>query len=168
DSGLKASSMHVAHYIVGMGFYALCCLSLLLELNSRETDQDLDFVGGFCAISGLSLFCWASRHQYECHAILFKLRMQGERKTDDSKPVSRYNVPHGDWFTYVSSPHYFAEILIYTSIYVATGLANYTWMLGISFVISNLGWGAYQSQLWYRRNFSDFPPNRKALVPYLW
>eukprot|EP00041_Stephanoeca_diplocostata_P038767 m.1552260 g.1552260 ORF g.1552260 m.1552260 type:complete len:65 (+) comp25267_c4_seq10:288-482(+) len=46
------------------------------------------------------------------HYILASLRSHGTT----ARTQSRYAIPYVDWFHWVSSPHYFGEILIYASI----------------------------------------------------
>eukprot|EP01134_Creolimax_fragrantissima_P005463 CFRG5463T1 len=169
--GSKPSTMHVAHYMVGLVFYALCCSSLVFEWNIDDTSFYTDTYDTVLMLLGSFIFLWASKHQHRCHEILFELRLEGELEgisATNGAEKSRYKVPHGDWFRYVSSPHYCAEIIIYVSILIATGLTNFTWLLSITFVASNLAWGAYQTQKWYKGAFLEYPADRKILLPGVW
>ena len=69
-------------------------------------------------------------------------------------------------FRLVSCPNYFGEILIWI------GWAVATWSLpGLSFAIwtmANLVPRAWKHHLWYRHQFPDYPPERKALLPWVW
>ena len=76
-----------------------------------------------------------------------------------------YKVPEGWLFKYVSSPHYFGEIIEWA------GWAVLTWSLsGLAFFIftfANLFPRAISSHKWYRQNFPGYPSNRKAVIPFI-
>jgi hypothetical protein len=78
---------------------------------------------------------------------------------------SEYRIPHGGLFRYVSCANYFGETVEWF------GWALATWSLpGLGFAIwtmANLAPRARSHHLWYRRNFPDYPPERKALIPFL-
>ena len=77
-----------------------------------------------------------------------------------------YAIPQGGLFRWVSSPHYLGEILQWC------GWAVLTWSLaGLAFALftfCNLAPRALSNQRWYRQQFSDYPGNRKILLPGLW
>jgi len=77
-----------------------------------------------------------------------------------------YKVPYGGLYRWISCPNYLGEILTWV------GWAVATWSLpGLSFAvwtIANLVPRARAHHAWYRANFSDYPPRRKALVPGVW
>jgi len=113
---------------------------------------------------GICLFTWASLHQHRCHRILANLRDHGVRRNRSDRS---YSLPQGDWFEYVSSPHYFAEVLIYASllvIFVATDWRTNWWLVEV-FTASTLLLGARQVHLWYRLKFEDYPKHRKIIIP---
>ena len=110
---------------------------------------------------GLSLFAWASLHQYRCHKILANLR--AERNNFDHS----YYLPKGDWFEYVSCPHYLAEVLIYVALlifFVATDWRT-NWWLVVVFTTSTLLLSARQVSLWYKLKFEDYPTQWKIILP---
>jgi 3-oxo-5-alpha-steroid 4-dehydrogenase 1 len=76
-----------------------------------------------------------------------------------------YKIPRGGLHECVSSPNYLGEIVEWF------GWALATWSLpGLAFAIyttANLGPRAMQHHAWYRRTFPDYPPRRKALLPFL-
>ena len=88
---------------------------------------------------------------------LFELRNHGDKD---------YKIPSGGLFDWVSCPNYFGEILEWL------GWAIATWSLaGLSFalwVIANLAPRARSNHQWYKENFSDYPKNRKKLIPGIW
>ena len=83
------------------------------------------------------------------------------------KPSSdeRYNIPKGGLFKFVSSAHYFGEIVEWI------GWAVLTWSLpGLAFAMftsANLVPRALFYHKWYKKNFTDYPTDRKAIFPYL-
>ena len=88
-----------------------------------------------------------------------KLRMMRSNSPD------AYVVPKGWLFNYISSPHYFGEIIEWT------GWAVLTWSVpGLAFAVftfANLFPRAVASHRWYKQNFPDYPRNRKAVIPFV-
>jgi 3-oxo-5-alpha-steroid 4-dehydrogenase 1 len=78
---------------------------------------------------------------------------------------SDYRIPYGGFFRWVSCPNYFGEIIEWT------GWALATWSLaGLGFAlwtVANLVPRALFHHKWYYKTFRDYPPERKALVPFL-
>ena len=89
--------------------------------------------------------------------ILFSLRKKG---------VQDYKIPKKGLFKWVSSPNYLGEIIEWF------GWALATWSFaGLSFAIwslANLMPRARSNHKWYLDNFSDYPTERKALIPKIW
>ncbi|MBN1305159.1 MAG: DUF1295 domain-containing protein [Anaerolineales bacterium] len=85
---------------------------------------------------------------------LRQLRQPGERD---------YKIPYGGLYEYISCPNYFGEILEWT------GWAIATWSLpGLTFAIwtlANLIPRARSHHQWYHQQFSEYPCERKALIP---
>lgn len=102
------------------------------------------FVGGFVA-------------HVTADRLLHSLRRPGE---------TGYQIPQGGLFRWVSAPNYLGEIVEWTSWALAT------WSLaGLSFALwtaANLAPRAMSHHRWYREQFPDYPPERKALLPGLW
>jgi len=88
--------------------------------------------------------------------IIRNLRKPGE---------TRYKIPYGGMFKYVSCPSYFGEITEWT------GWAIMTWSFpGLIFAVwtfANLAPRARSNHLWYIKTFSDYPNKRKALIPFI-
>ena len=88
--------------------------------------------------------------------VLINLRKPGE---------TGYKIPVGGGYRWVTAPNYLGEILEWT------GWAILTWSTaGLSFAVftmANLAPRAFSNHTWYRENFPDYPPERKALIPYL-
>jgi len=76
-----------------------------------------------------------------------------------------YKIPHGGGYRFVSSPQYLGELIGWA------GFSIMTWGLpGVMiFLISagNLVPRAFATHKWYREKFPDYPPERKALIPYV-
>ena len=88
--------------------------------------------------------------------ILRNLRAPGE---------SGYKIPYGGFFKFVSCPNYMGEIIEWA------GFAIATWSLpGLSFAlwtIANLAPRAISHHKWYKKTFSDYPTDRKAILPFI-
>ena len=112
---------------------------------------------------GVVLFLWASWHQWNCHNILAKLW-----HSESGRTVKLYRIPYGDWFEYVSSPHYLAEILIYISFFLIQKGQNIYVGLILLFTIQNLSLGATVTHEWHHNKFKDYPKNRNRIFPFLY
>jgi 3-oxo-5-alpha-steroid 4-dehydrogenase 1 len=106
--------------------------------------------GAALFIIGFSINRWADN-------TLRDLRQPGE---------TGYKIPHGGIFRYISCPNYFGEIAEWF------GWALATWSLpGLAFAVwtfANLAPRAWSHHKWYHEKFSDYPPERKALIPGIW
>lgn len=104
--------------------------------------------------AGMFLAGWAIN--FKADAMLIALREPGE---------SGYKIPRGWLYEYVSCPNYLGEILEWT------GWAVATWSLpGLAFALytaANIGPRARSNHRWYQATFEDYPPERKALIPFL-
>lgn len=121
------------------------------------------------------LFCWSSWHQFKCHFILAGIRKSTNKRTtitdtpnSSSLHNQQYSIPHGDWFQYCSSPHYWAEILIYISIWLALGLSNTYFLMCLATTVLNLVYTARLNHSWYIRTFEYFPKNRRIIIPFIY
>jgi 3-oxo-5-alpha-steroid 4-dehydrogenase 1 len=76
-----------------------------------------------------------------------------------------YQIPYGGLFNIISCPNFFGEIIEWL------GFAIMCWSLpAISFLawtICNLVPRALDHHRWYKKQFADYPANRKAVIPYL-
>jgi hypothetical protein len=74
-------------------------------------------------------------------------------------------LPSGPLFAFVSCPNYFGEIVEWT------GFALATWSPGAAlfalWTAANLVPRALHHHRWYREKFPDYPPARRAVVPFL-
>jgi 3-oxo-5-alpha-steroid 4-dehydrogenase 1 len=76
-----------------------------------------------------------------------------------------YVVPHGPLFRLVSCPNYFGEMIEWTGWAIATlslpGLVFALW------TAANLVPRALKHHAWYHAKFADYPPARKAIIPFV-
>jgi len=76
-----------------------------------------------------------------------------------------YQIPYGRMFNIISCPNFFGEIVEWF------GFAVLCWSLpALSFFVwtlCNLVPRALNHHRWYKRQFADYPVNRKAVFPYL-
>jgi 3-oxo-5-alpha-steroid 4-dehydrogenase 1 len=129
------------------------------------------FINGWNLSHGMYSFSWIMIPRFWIGVLLFitgfiinKTADEKLRKMRKNNP-GEYVIPTGWLFNYISSPHYFGEIIEWA------GFAVMTWSLpGLAFSVftfANLFPRAIGSHKWYRANFSEYPKNRKALIPFL-
>jgi protein-S-isoprenylcysteine O-methyltransferase Ste14 len=122
------------------------------ELGSYPTSWLADprfLIGAVLFVGGLAVNLDSDR-------TLRRLRGPGE---------SGYRIPRGGLYRWVSCPNYLGEIVEWT------GWALATWSLaGLAFAVytaANLAPRAVSNHGWYHDQFPDYPPQRRALVPYV-
>ena len=107
-------------------------------------------------IIGAAIFLAGWAINVHADTVLINLRKPGE---------TGYKVPTGGFYRFVSCPNYFGEILEWV------GWAIATWSLaGLAFAIytaANLAPRAFTHHDWYRETFDDYPPERRALLPFI-
>lgn len=106
---------------------------------------------------GTLLFFVGAGINLQSDAILRRLREPGD---------TTYRIPRGGLYRWVTSPNYLGEIIEWA------GFALATWSLaGLAFAVftfANLAPRARSNQQWYRSQFADYPPERRALIPFLY
>ena len=76
-----------------------------------------------------------------------------------------YQIPHGLAYRWVSCPNYLGEIIQWIGWAIATwSLAG--WVFAI-WTMANLVPRAIAHHRWYKDSFDNYPPERRALVPYV-
>lgn len=79
--------------------------------------------------------------------------------------ASGYRVPRGGLFELVSCPNYLGELTVWLGWAIATGSpAGFAFL---AYTAANLVPRALQHRAWYRRTFTDYPPGRRAIVPFV-
>ena len=108
-------------------------------------------------ILGLILFFTGMYINISSDQIVLNLRKGGKKG---------YYIPYGGLYKYVSSPNLMGEIIEWV------GWAVMSWSLpAFSFAIwtmANLIPRSLDHQRWYRKRFPGYPPERKAIIPFLW
>lgn len=78
---------------------------------------------------------------------------------------SGYKIPYGGAYRYVSCPNYLGEMVEWA------GWALACWNLGalafLVWTVANLAPRAIKTHRWYREEFPGYPPERKALLPFI-
>jgi 3-oxo-5-alpha-steroid 4-dehydrogenase 1 len=69
-------------------------------------------------------------------------------------------------FEYVSSANYFGEIVEWFGYAISTSTFQ-AWIFAI-FTLSQLSARGLDHHRWYRKNFKNYPKERKAVVPFLY
>lgn len=107
-------------------------------------------------IAGIILFISGMILNWKADNILIHLRKENE---------TGYKIPYGGLFKYVSCPNLFAEIIEWF------GFALLCWNLpALAFLIwtcANLIPRAIAHHQWYKEKFTEYPVERKALIPFL-
>ncbi len=142
--------------------FGLCFNAMNTYLNGRYL---FTFANGYDAswlrdprfILGLLLFIAGYIVNRQSDATLKNLKLSS---------VNGYKIPYGGLYRWVSCPNYLGEIAIWT------GWALATWSLaGLTFAVwtvANLAPRARANHAWYQQRFTDYPEERKALLPGLW
>jgi 3-oxo-5-alpha-steroid 4-dehydrogenase 1 len=97
----------------------------------------------------------------EADDILRNLRKPGD---------TGYKIPHGGMFEYVSGANFFGEIVEWSGFAIACSAGEKSWLPALCFALCtamNIGPRALQHHSWYLKKFDDYPPDRKALIPFL-
>ena len=108
-------------------------------------------------MAGITLFFLGMYINIKSDNVLINLRKPGE---------TGYKIPHGFLFNRITSPNLFGEIIEWS------GFALMAWNLpALSFMIwtmANLIPRAKNHHDWYHKNFSDYPSDRKIVIPYIY
>lgn len=107
-------------------------------------------------IIGLVMFLGGMVINWQSDDILIHLRKPGQ---------TGYTIPRKGLFNYISCPNHFSEIIEWF------GFAMMTWCTpALAFAVwtlVNLLPRALHHHKWYRSYFSDYPAERKALIPFI-
>ena len=158
-----SSTIHLLGYICGLSHYCLVfltlhCASLERLMAIRASNLPLQLLAS-------SLFIGMNILQYRCHSILASDR----KRIDDSKYLRVYKLPRLGLFRYCCCPHYFAEILIYFSLFLLETHSFQVLMMSM-WVLVNLSVVAYQQYQYYLEHDFDIIAERniKLIFPFLW
>lgn len=109
----------------------------------------------------IGVLLWATGYTLNIHAdaIVRNLRTKEEVANGEKN----YRIPYGGLFKYVTCPSYFAELISFTGIAIATWGVGALFVLGVS--AANLIPRAFQTHAWYKNKFPDYPKERKVIFP---
>lgn len=105
---------------------------------------------------GVALFFAGWAMNQHADAVLRNLRKPGE---------TGYKIPYGGAYRFVSCPNYLGEILEWTG-YAVAAMTAPAWVFA-AFTFSNLFPRALSHHRWYKEKFEDYPPKRRAIVPFV-
>lgn len=107
-------------------------------------------------ILGVLLFATGFAINHQSDAILRRLRKPGE---------TGYKIPYGGFYRWVSSPNYLGELVEWF------GFALAAWtvpaLVFAGFTASNLIPRAFANHRWYIEHFSEYPANRRRVIPFV-
>lgn len=150
--GAEGSKMHLIHYLIGISYYPVLLLSFQYQNTSSLPNTNTFF--------WLFLFGSASVLQFYCHLILGQERV---RIKGSHGPIDNFI------FKFIHTPHYTAELLIYTCIcalqgFHPLGLLNLIWIIAI------LGISSFNSANWMCKTW-NYKSNREfckyLFIPFL-
>lgn len=151
----KGKKMPLSIAVMAFGFN-LVNGSILGYYFAFHGDYKMSWLGDPRFLLGLMIFFVGAYINQRADHILIHLRRPGE---------TGYKIPRGFLFDRISCPNHFGEIVEWT------GFAVMTWSLpGLSFAIwtaANLIPRALNHHEWYQERFSDYPSERKAVVPHM-
>ncbi|XP_044255994.1 polyprenol reductase-like isoform X2 [Tribolium madens] len=162
----KKASMFCFQFIIGIFYYLGAMVIIVSEAPkfavTREPDKfDWSNVT-ITDVVAVLVFLWAWYRQHTTTVILANLR----RNSKGTVVTENYKLPNGDLFKYLSSPHCTTEILMYTCLWVILGY-KHSWWCVYTLVLSNQLDSIISTHKWYKKNFQNFPKERKALIPFV-
>lgn len=137
------------HYWV---IFGVCCMYFFLKPGYQTPAWQTKSISGLLA----ALFLVFEALNLKTHLILRDLRTPG---------TSERNIPHGYGFGLVSCANYLWETLAWTSFAVLASTCGSYFFLAVAFA-QMLIW-AREKHARYRREFPEYPKNRKAMVPFI-
>lgn len=117
---------------------------------------DLSWFFSLPFIIGFVVFLAGAYINHHSDTILINLRKDSQ---------NGYKVPYGGFFKYVSCPNHLGEIIEWIGFAILTcSLPCVAFSL---WTIANLVPRAIQHHHWYKEKFTNYPQERKAVIPYL-
>ena len=153
---LEQKLMPLSVVILAVIFNTINCLLNGIWLFDLSGGYELSWVTDPRFIFGVVIFFFGMIINIKSDDILFSLRDDGS---------TGYKIPRGGLFEKVSSPNYLGEIIEWIGFAIATwSLAGFTFAI---WTFCNLAPRAFAHHRWYKQEFSDYPENRKALIPFV-
>lgn len=148
------SGMPLGVVLMGFAFNVMNGYLQSRHLNTLAPPYPVGWLLDPRFLGGAALFVAGLTVNLHADNVLISLRAAGS-----------YQVPQGGAFRWISCPNYFGEIVEWS------GWAVATWSLaGLAFAlwtVANLLPRALSHHRWYRERFDRYPPERRALVPFL-
>lgn len=154
---LREHGKRMPWLIVGTGVFFNCVNTWLnARWISDAGSYDLAWLSDPRFVAGVALFAAGYAINQHADAVLFALRPTGD---------GGYRIPVGGLYRWVSCPNYLGEILEWSG----WALATWSWpgLAFALFTLTNLAPRALATHRWYRETFAGYPPERKALVPFV-
>ena len=153
---LEQKLMPLSVVILAVIFNTVNCLLNGIWLFDLSGGYELSWVTDPRFIFGVVIFFFGMILNIKSDDILFSLRDDGS---------TGYKIPRGGLFEKVSSPNYLGEIIEWIGFAIATwSLAGFTFAI---WTFCNLAPRAFAHHRWYKEEFSDYPEDRKALIPFV-
>lgn len=153
---LEEKLMPLSVVILAVIFNTINCLLNGIWLFDLSGGYELSWVTDPRFIFGGVIFFFGMILNIKSDDILFSLRDDGS---------TGYKIPRGGLFEKVSSPNYLGEIIEWIGFAIATwSLAGFTFAI---WTFCNLAPRAFAHHRWYKEEFSDYPEDRKALIPFV-
>lgn len=153
---LEQKLMPLSVVILAVIFNTVNCLLNGIWLFDLSGGYELSWVKDPRFIVGVVIFFFGMILNIKSDDILFSLRDDGS---------TGYKIPRGGLFEKVSSPNYLGEIIEWIGFAIATwSLAGFTFAI---WTFCNLAPRAFAHHRWYKEEFSDYPEDRKALIPFV-
>ncbi len=155
----KASGSFALNVVV-LGWVTLALHSYLNAryISELGTHYTADWFSDPRFFIGLAIYLFGFIGNIYSDTILRNLRSK-----NPSPDEPRYKIPYGFLFKWVSCPQYLCEIISFL------GLAIMTWNLGATYVLAitmaNLVPRALITHRWFKKNFDEYPKERKAVFP---
>jgi len=152
------STMNITHYIVGFAHYFCTGTGIVCEAPGFASGLAAPTPSFLLLVPLVCIFFWAWHQQLEAHRIFARLKIANPTK---------HSVPYGGLFSLVSCPHYTMEVVLYTVLLLILGISHSSMLLVWSWVVINQCIAGLMSHSWYQTKFKEYPPTRKAIIPYL-
>ena len=115
---------------------------------------------------------WLATPQFAVGVVVFLTGLSINFHSDEVLRTLRrpgdtgYRIPDRGFHRWVSAPNYFGEIVEWTGWAIMLD-APAGWAFA-AYTFANLAPRALSHRRWYRETFADYPPNRRALIPFFW
>ena len=155
-----AKTFDLSVVLAGWATLALHCYLNARFISEYGDHYQADWFSDPRFIIGLAIY--ALGFSLNIHSDSVQRNLRSKKPTPDEP---RYKIPYGGGFKFVSCPQYLGEMMAFL------GFAVMTWNLGALFVLAmtmaNLIPRALYTHKWFKKNFPEYPSERKAVIPFL-